>query len=170
MITALGQLVDGLEAEIESVHAMISELRPAALDDLGLQPAIEMLAQRQRVAHGVEVTCHLALPDPTAHDLRLAPELETAVYRIVQEALTNVAKHANAKRVRVEVAASDGQVRLEVADDGDGFDVSAPNAGFGLTGMQERVALGGGTIDIASGRAGTTVRVTLPGTGTGWRP
>jgi signal transduction histidine kinase len=165
MITALDQLVDGLEAEIESVHAMISELRPAALDDLGLRPAIEMLAQRQRVVHGFEVTCHLALPDPTAHDLRLAPELETAVYRIVQEALTNVAKHANAKRLRVEVAASDGQVRLEVADDGHGFDMSAPNAGFGLTGMRERVALAGGTIDIASGRAGTTVRVTLPGTG-----
>ncbi len=162
MVTSLDQLVEGLESEIESVHAMISELRPAALDDLGLRPAIETLAQRQRVVHGTDVSCQLQLPDPTAHDPRLGPELETTIYRLVQEALTNVAKHANAKRVRVEVAASDGQVRLEIADDGNGFDISVVGAGFGLASMRERIALAGGTIDIASGRGGTTVRATLP--------
>jgi signal transduction histidine kinase len=162
MIAALDQLVEGLEAQIESVHAIISELRPAALDDLGLRPAIETLAQRHRVVHGAEVACELGLLDPTGHDQRLAPELETAVYRLVQEALTNVAKHANANRVRVRVATNDGQVSLEVADDGRGFDITAAGVGFGLTGMRERIALAGGTIDVASGRDGTTVRATLP--------
>jgi signal transduction histidine kinase len=167
MIAALDQLVAGLEAEIESVHAIISELRPAALDDLGLRPAIETLAQRHRVLHGTEVACLLELPDPAEHDQRLAPELETTVYRLVQEALTNVAKHANAERVRVEVVASDGQVSVEVADDGSGFDMASVDAGFGLTGMRERVALAGGTIDIASGRGGTSVRAALPAHYTG---
>jgi signal transduction histidine kinase len=159
---ALDELVAGLEGEIESVHAIISELRPASLDDLGLRPAIETLAQRHRVVHGTEVECRLTLPDPTENDQRLAPELETAVYRLVQEALTNVAKHAHATRVRVDVAATDGQVKLEIADDGTGFDVDVVDRGFGLTGMRERVALTGGTIDISSRDHETTVRATLP--------
>ncbi|HEY5318884.1 MAG TPA: GAF domain-containing sensor histidine kinase [Solirubrobacteraceae bacterium] len=162
MAGALAELVAGLEGEIESLHSIISELRPASLDDLGLRPAIETLAQRHRVVHGTEVECRLTLPDPAESDRRLAPELETAVYRLVQEALTNVAKHAGAKQVRIDVAAADGQVKLEVADDGTGFDVAVAEAGFGLTGMRERVALTGGVIEIASGRGGTTVRATLP--------
>jgi signal transduction histidine kinase len=162
MAAALDELVSGLEREIESVHAIISELRPASLDDLGLRPAVETLAQRHRVVNGTEVECRLTLPDPAANERRLAPELETAVYRLVQEALTNVAKHSGAKRVRIDVAATDGQVKLEVADDGTGFNPDVVDAGFGLTGMRERVALTGGAIDIASGRGGTTVRATLP--------
>jgi signal transduction histidine kinase len=162
MAAALGELVAGLDSEIESVHAIISELRPASLDDLGLRPAIETLAERHRIVHGTEVECRLVLPDPTEDDQRLAPELETAVYRLVQEALTNVAKHAGAKRVRVDVSAADGEVKLEIADDGTGFDVAVVDAGFGLVGMRERVALMGGAIEIASGRGGTTVRATLP--------
>jgi len=159
---ALDALVAGLDGEIESLHAIISELRPASLDDLGLRPAIETLAQRHRVVHGTEVECRLVLPDPAENDRRLAPELETAVYRLVQESLTNVAKHAGAKRITIDVAATGGQVKLKVADDGDGFDVDIVDAGFGLTGMRERVALSGGAIDIASGSGGTTVRATLP--------
>jgi signal transduction histidine kinase len=162
MIAALDQLVIGLESQIESVHAIISELRPAALDDLGLRPAIEALAQRHRVVHGAEVACRLELPDPAEDNQRLAPEVETTVYRLVQEALTNVIKHANAQRVSVAVTATDHQVSLEVTDDGDGFDSSTVDAGFGLTGMRERIALAGGTIDIASGRGGTSVGATLP--------
>jgi signal transduction histidine kinase len=73
-----------------------------------------------------------------------------------------VTKHANAKRASVKVAARDGRVSIEVADDGGGFDVSAVKAGFGVTGMRERIALAGGTIEIASGGRGTTVRATLP--------
>jgi signal transduction histidine kinase len=164
---ALDELVAGLEAEIESVHAIISELRPAALDDLGLRPAIETLAQHHRVVHGTEVACQLELPDPGRNDPRLAPELETTVYRLVQEALTNVAKHAGAKRVRIAVAAGDASVTVEIADDGTGFDAEAVSAGFGLMGMRERVALAGGAVELASDREGTTVRATLPARYTG---
>ena len=158
----LDQLVSGLELEIENVHAIVGELRPAALDDLGLRPAIETLAERHRVVYGVKVDCELELPDPLQSDRRLAPELETTLYRLVQEGLSNVAQHAGAGRVGIGVTATGSQVRLEIADDGRGFDVSAVAAGFGLIGMRERVALAGGTIELVSCPGGTTVRATLP--------
>jgi signal transduction histidine kinase len=158
----LDQLVAGLESEIESVHAIVSELRPPALDDLGLRPAIESLIRRHAAQGTIEVTCQLELPDPGEAEQRLAPELETTVYRLVQEALTNVANHAEAKRLRIDVEATVAQVTVEVADDGCGFDVSAIAEGFGLTGMRERVTLAGGTIEIVSGVAGTIIHATLP--------
>jgi signal transduction histidine kinase len=158
----LDQLVSGLELEIENVHAIVGELRPAALDDLGLRPAIETLAERQRVVYGLVVDCELELPDPLRSDRRLAPELETTLYRLVQEGLSNVARHADATRVRIGVAVNGSHVRLEIADDGRGFDVSAGTAGFGLIGMRERVALAGGTIEFVSCPGGTTVGATLP--------
>jgi signal transduction histidine kinase len=162
MTTALEQLRSGLEQQIESVHSIISELRPAALDDLGLRPAIEALAERHAAVHGSEVLCELDIPDPAERGRRLAPELETTAYRLIQEALTNAAKHAEASKVEIHVSASDGRLMLEVADDGRGFDASAAYAGFGLAGMRERVALAGGAIEIHSGSEGTAVRVSLP--------
>jgi signal transduction histidine kinase len=162
MTMALEQLTSGLEQQIESVHSIISELRPAALDDLGLRPAIEALAERHAAIHGSEVLCELELPDSVEPGGRLAPEVETTVYRLVQEALTNAAKHAAANTVKVVVAASDGRMTLEVADDGGGFDVSAVHVGFGLPGMHERVALAGGMMEITSDPAGTLVRASLP--------
>jgi signal transduction histidine kinase len=158
----LDQLVAGLETEIESVHAIVSELRPPALDDLGLRPAIESLIRRHAAQCTIEVTCQLELPDPEEAEQRLVPELETTVYRLVQEALTNVANHADAKRLRIDVEATAAQVTVEVADDGCGFAVSAIAEGFGLTGMRERVVLAGGTIEIVSGAGGTIVHATLP--------
>ncbi len=162
MRTALEQLADGLEEQIESVHTVISELRPAALDDLGLRPAIEALAERHAALHGAEVVCELELPDPVERAPRLAPEVETTVYRLVQEALNNVAKHAKASSVRVGVSASNGSVTVEVVDDGTGFDVSDPSTGFGLAGMRERMMLAGGSLTVESGSSGTAVRATLP--------
>lgn len=162
MRDALNQLVAGLDDEIENLHAIISELRPAALDDLGLRPAIQALAQHHRVTNGIEVDCRLRLPDPALNDRRLARELETTVYRLIQEALTNVAKHADAQQITVEVDAVGGTVQLEVKDDGKGFDPTAVSAGFGLTGMRERAALANGTVSLASSQAGTTVSATLP--------
>jgi signal transduction histidine kinase len=129
---------------------------------LGLRPAIEALAERHAAIHGSEVLCELELPDSVEPGGRLAPEVETTVYRLVQEALTNAAKHAAANTVKVVVAASDGRMTLEVADDGGGFDVSAAHAGFGLPGMHERVALAGGMMEITSDPAGTLVRASLP--------
>jgi signal transduction histidine kinase len=162
MDRALEQLVDGLEEQIESVHTIISELRPAALDDLGLRPAIEALAQRHGAVHGNEVVLELDLPDPLEHAQRLAPEIETTVYRLVQEALTNTAKHAAASSVRIGVSSANGTVSIEVVDNGDGFDVTSPRSGFGLAGMRERVTLAGGSFEIASGSAGTAIRAGLP--------
>ena len=159
---ALRQLVDGLAAEIENLHAIISELRPAALDDLGLRPAIEALAERHRITQGIEVELHLDLPDPAQRQRRLAPELEIAIYRLVQEALTNVVKHARAGRAEVTVLAADAGVTVRIADDGGGFDPSQTTSGFGLTGMRERVALAGGQLEITSAPAGTTVAAVFP--------
>jgi signal transduction histidine kinase len=162
MRDALDQLVAGLEDEIENLHAIISELRPAALDDLGLRPAIEALAQHHQVAEGIDVDCRLQMPDPALDDRRLAPELETTVYRLIQAALTNIAKHAGAQRVTVQVDAAHGTVEIEVTDDGRGFDPAQTAGGFGLTGMNERAVLAGGTVSMASQPGRTTMRAMLP--------
>jgi two-component system sensor histidine kinase UhpB len=92
----------------------------------------------------------------------LDPDLSTAAYRLVQEALTNVGRHADAQRVEVRVARIAEGLEVTVADDGRGFDAAAPTAGFGLAGMRERAALMGGTLELGSSGAGTTVRALLP--------
>ena len=93
---------------------------------------------------------------------RLSEDLETAVYRLVQEALTNVAKHARADVVRVAVTESDGELLIEVQDDGAGFDPDLATDGFGLAGIRERVSLAGGTLSIDSGGQGTLLSARLP--------
>jgi signal transduction histidine kinase len=155
------QAMEDIEVEIANLRAIISDLRPSLLDDLGLVPAIEAMVDRRREA-GLEITSEIALGDVGSSRLELDPELETTVYRIVQEALTNVARHARADSARVAVALSRGQVLIEVEDDGSGFDADAPTSGFGLAGMRERVYLSGGTIEIWPGQPGTLVRVRLP--------
>ena len=92
------EAVDHIGTEIDSLRTLITELRPAALDELGLEPAIESLGQRLRAVEGLEVDVEVEVGG------RLDPELETTVYRFVQEALTNVAKHARAEHVRIDVA------------------------------------------------------------------
>ena len=89
-------------------------------------------------------------------------ELETAVYRIVQEALTNAVRHSGATSVHIAVHAGEDAVHAEVSDDGSGFDPGAPVDGFGLTGMRERVALLRGELEIASSETGTVVAAALP--------
>jgi signal transduction histidine kinase len=114
------------------------------------------------VANGIEVDCRLHLPDPALSDRRLGAELETTVYRLIQEALTNIAKHAGAQQVAVQVDAAHGTVEIEVTDDGRGFDTAQTTGGFGLTGMHERAALAGGTVTVTSQPGRTTVRARLP--------
>jgi signal transduction histidine kinase len=92
---------------------------------------------------------------------RLAPDTESTIYRLVQEALTNAAKHAGAERVRIEVARVNGTVEVLVEDDGCGFDPGAPTTGLGLVGMRERVELTGGRLEIRS-QPGTRVSARLP--------
>ena len=154
--SALEAVVARIDGEIEGLRTLIRELRPAALDELGPVPAIEELAARMGARYGLEVTTSLALEG------RWPAEVETALYRITQEALTNAVKHAAASHVAIEVEESDGALRLSVADDGTGFDLEAPRAGFGLTGMRERVALVGGDLEVRSSPKGTRIAATLP--------
>jgi signal transduction histidine kinase len=158
----LDQLVDGLEGEIENLHTIISELRPAALDELGLRPAIEALGERYIATQGIEVEVHLELADQAGPARRLAPELEVTIYRLIQEALTNIAKHAGADRADISVELSDARTVVRVADNGRGFDTTEASSGFGLTGMRERIVLAGGQLDISSAPAGTTIDAVLP--------
>lgn len=156
---AVRAAVEQIGTEIEKLRMLITELRPAALDELGLQPAIESLASRVAAVEGLEIETEVSVG---ADGARLPPDLETTVYRLVQEALTNVVKHARAERVTIEIAAVDGAVEVLVRDDGEGFDPAAPRDGFGLTGMRERVGLAEGTLAIDSRPdEGTTVRATL---------
>ena len=138
---AMRQAIEDIELEIGNLRAIISDLRPSLLDDLGLRPAIEALLDRRRDT-GMEISAELELPTGAG----LSPELETPIYRLLQEALTNVAKHARATHVRVFVGLRDDHVIVEVQDDGVGFDLSARTSGFGLAGMRERAYLAGGEL------------------------
>jgi signal transduction histidine kinase len=153
---AVRESLEHIGTEIESLRTLITELRPAALDEIGLAPAIESLGQRLAAVEGLEVGVEVAVGG------RLDAELETTVYRLVQEALTNIAKHAGAESVRVSVTLDYDVVRIEVTDDGHGFDPEARVEGFGLVGMCERVALAHGRLDIESAPGHTVVRADLP--------
>jgi len=153
MVEATIQLLD---REITSLREIITDLRPAALDDLGLEPALRTLVLRIAEREGLEVTVSLELGDE-----RLPPEIENAAYRVTQEALNNVVRHAEARRVNV-VATCDGRtLRLRVSDDGRGLD-GTPSGGFGLLGMRERATLAGGDVLVEATDPGTTVTLTLP--------
>jgi signal transduction histidine kinase len=160
---AIGQAMTQLESDIATLRALITELRPAALDQLGLEPALQALIDRVRVG-GLDVDVQIELAgEPGSVPDRLASDLETGIYRIVQEALTNAVKHGGARRAVVEVSELGGQVSVTVRDDGAGFDPATAMTGFGLVGMRERAKLLGGTIDTVSvPDRGTTIRVTLP--------
>lgn len=162
-VNALHRAAEAADAhlgeEMRKLRYLIAELRPAALDDLGLGPAIESLAKRQAAIGGFSLDVDLDL----GSDQRLALDTETAIYRIVQEALSNAVKHAQADRVLLQVRQRAHQVELEVEDDGRGFDPAAVSAGFGLTGMRERALLAGGRLTVDSEDGGPTcVTAVLP--------
>jgi signal transduction histidine kinase len=142
----------------EEVRALAQGLRPTALDDLGLAAAVERLADTTRQPGGLRV--QVVAPPAEGRPPRA---VEAAVYRIVQEALANVANHAAARTADVILEVGPDRLRAVVEDDGRGFDPAATNGGLGLAGMRERAALFGGTVTVTScpGR-GTTVDVTLP--------
>jgi two-component system, NarL family, sensor histidine kinase DevS len=154
---AMRQAIEDIELEIDNLRAIITDLRPSLLDDIGLRPALEALVVRRR-ENGVEISTELSLPQ----DEQLAPELETTIYRFVQEALTNVVKHAGATHAWIKIDARDKQALVEVRDDGRGFDADAATDGFGLHGLRERVFLANGTLELESGERGTVVRAQLP--------
>lgn len=136
---------------IDDIHRVIFDLRPSMLDDLGLLPAVQAYASKRLGAPGVQVSCEFP-PAPPA----LTPELTTALYRVAQEAISNIARHARASAVMIACTIDDHHVVLEIEDDGAGFDparVAQPKEtgeGLGLLGMRERLALVGGQLDIES--------------------
>ena len=156
-------VLDGIAADIaevtEEVRRIAQGLRPPALDMLGLSPAIESHARLVAEATGI-----LIETDLTAAGGLLTPEAELALYRIVQESLSNVARHSRARRACVQMRVSARQVVTTVEDDGRGFATGAGlGGGLGLFGMQERASYVGGVVEIDSEPgAGTRVRVTIP--------
>lgn len=164
-LAQLRELTDQIGREF---HQLALDLRPTALDDLGLQTALANYAAAWAERSGVEVDFESAGPDTA----RLPEVAETALYRVVQEALTNVLRHAGARRVSLVLQWSPGQAVVVVEDDGVGFDAeltTGPVGRLGLLGMRERVALVGGTLTIESspGR-GTTIIACVP-LPLGWR-
>ncbi len=159
---AADQALEQIEQEITNLRAIITELRPAALDELGLAAALEALFDRHRTINDLEIshTLELSAGDDGAPQLDAATQ--ATVYRVVQEALTNIAKHAEASAVTVNVRLADGALVAEVTDNGRGFAVAAIGAGFGVTGMRERVLAADGRLTIESSEAGTIVVATLP--------
>ena len=155
----LDDMLGLLDTTVAATRRIASDLRPLLLDDLGLVPAIEWLTHNFSQRHGVP--CKLSLDE----DVELVEPYATAVFRIVQESLVNVAKHAGASRVDVRIARTAAAVVLEVTDDGAGFSLDAPRktSSLGLMGLRERARLLQGTVDIdtAPGR-GTRLRVAIP--------
>jgi two-component system, NarL family, sensor histidine kinase DevS len=156
---AVAELRELVVSTLQNVRRLAVELRPAALDDFGLVPAIERLRDVVEEQSGISVDVQTNLADQ-----RLPPESETALYRIVQEAFTNVLKHAAATRVSVRLHRGQETVTLTVHDDGKGFDPEKVRDGsLGLVGMRERVALLGGRLAIESSEdAGTMLRAEVP--------
>jgi signal transduction histidine kinase len=156
---ALERAIEQVGGEIENLRAIITDLRPSALDELGLVPALTSLVQRTAARAGLEMRTEL--PDEVPGG-RLPAPVETTVYRIAQEALTNVAKHARATSATMRLSFENGSVELVVTDDGQGFDPDAPTQGFGLIGMRERVELAGGTLRLERRPDGTVLRARVP--------
>lgn len=155
------QAIDLVDDLMRKVRDLSLDLRPSMLDEMGLVPTLHWMVRRYSSQTGVDVEL--------AHDTldgRLGDSVETAAYRIVQEALTNVARHASTDSARVSLHQANGTLGIVVEDDGAGFDpeeVFSRSSLVGLAGVRERAQLLGGTLQVESGEGeGTRVRVTLP--------
>ncbi len=146
-----------LGEETSRLRDLVAELRPAALDDLGLGPAIESLARRQAAGGGLDVKPSIELRPRD----RLARETEIAIYRIVQEALSNVVRHSGAGDVALSVRQLTDRIEIPVRDDGHGFEPDEITEGFGLAGMRERAVLAGGRLSLQSGPGGPTCLIAV---------
>jgi signal transduction histidine kinase len=155
----LRTMADTLGREL---HSLAVRLRPKALDDFGLEPALQTYIDEWSRVSGIDVAVHTA-----TNAERLPEPIETAIYRVVQEALTNAARHSDAKNVSVLVERRGQQVVAIVEDDGVGFDssnIETPDVGgLGLAGIRERIALLGGSAEVESlPGSGTTIFVRIP--------
>jgi signal transduction histidine kinase len=155
---AARQLRELVVATLQDVRRLAVELRPKALDDFGLVAALERLVQTFGESTGIKTQLEASLEE------RLPAEVETTLYRVVQEALTNVVKHAGARNVSILLRRREGAAMAVVEDDGAGFDpAGVSDGGLGLLGMRERVSLVDGRLEIeASAGSGTTIVVEVP--------
>lgn len=150
---------------LDGIHKLIYQLRPSLLDDLGLVAATRWLADNNLVAAGIKVNFKI-----TGERIRLSPQLETLLFRVIQEAVYNVARHARARNAAISLRFKKSAIKITIKDDGDGFDVAealsstARPRGLGLLGMKERVELARGTLDIRShsGGGGTEIGIEIP--------
>jgi len=162
---ALEQSMELVRQAVKETRQVVSDLRPTALDDLGLIGALSALAADWSRRYGLAAEVQFV----GAKAGRFSTEIETAAYRIVQEALTNVLKHANAQLVSVVVEQRSHELRVWIEDDGQGFDpddAAAPyarRARLGLSGIRERLHLLGGALQVEAGLGrGTTLLATIP--------
>ncbi len=179
LVQAVDTALEGLGNEIDGLRHLITELRPAALDDLGLAAALQALARRAQAIDGLDVVIEIGIGvnagangDVGPEDeRRLDPELEGTIYRVVQEALTNVSRHAEATRAVVRVSEHDGVLEASVTDDGKGLPGAERlgprgdglEGGFGMGGMRERAELVGGHLEFGPApERGTQVRLLVP--------
>jgi two-component system NarL family sensor kinase len=154
---------DALHTAIKEVRRISRDLRPRSLDDLGLSPALKSLAEEFAERNGMKLTINTV-----AFNNLLPKEVKTTLYRVAQEALTNIERHAQAKHVKIKLSAPKGEVTLSITDDGSGFandfatTKSNPLTGIGLRNMQERIEHHNGELKILSSNRGTTIRAKMP--------
>jgi PAS domain S-box-containing protein len=163
---------DGLTAEnirivedaLKQVRGLAAALRPSMLDDLGLVPALGWMTEQNAVRSGIDMAFDCPMPQ-----IRLSADIETACFRITQEAITNIVRHARCSQVRIHLSHEDGMLVLSVQDNGCGFDVAAmrqrakAGASMGVLGMQERASLIGGTLTMESAPGcGSTLTLRCP--------
>jgi two-component system, NarL family, sensor histidine kinase DevS len=160
----LKQGIDQVDVTIAEMRRLIADLRPPTLDELGLGAALEALSERIAMGDSLEVEMNLDLDFHAGRvKQRLIGEIEDTVYRLVQEALNNAARHGETDQAWVEVTEGDKTLRVRVADKGRGFDPNVATDGFGLIGMRERVELAGGTLELHSAPGkGTSILAALP--------
>ena len=163
MAAAIDAALEALTIDVASLRALITDLRPAALDELGVEAALRALGERlARTGIEVDFVFDLAYEGGRTAE-RPMPELESAVYRIVQAALTNATRHGAAEHATVTVTEDESRIHVTIRDDGRGFDPGVPASGFGIVGMRERAALLDGTLTIESAPGHpTTVSASFP--------
>ena len=153
----LNHMEDTANSTLAELRAMIEELKPTMLTEKGLEKTLEATVNLFSQQHGIPAKLHVQLPE------EIKPELEMAIYRISQEALANIAKHAGATQVVVEISCNDNDIILNIKDDGKGFNVKALSKGHGLKNMRQRAEDANGSLQIISKSSlGTSIIANLP--------
>ncbi|MBC8336736.1 MAG: GAF domain-containing protein [Anaerolineales bacterium] len=177
----LQSICDLTQHTLENIHKLMFDLRPSMLDQLGLIPALRWLSETRLEPKGIRVKVNSNLADSEINTQRLSPEIETALYRVVQEAINNIARHSAARNVEIFLTVNNDVTNISITDDGIGFDLTElrietleeidnkdfllpeNTRGLGLLGMQERIELLGGELDIDSTLSnGTKIHIHVP--------